>query len=300
MPLVVNTNVSSLIAQRNLSTNTNMLNKSLERLSSGYRINRAADDAAGLTISETLRSQIRGINTALQNAQDGISILQITEGTLSVVTDNLQRVRELTVQAANDTNGVAQRDAIESEIKARLFDNQRIVQAANFNGIKLLNGSALLALGSVRLQIGPNADIVENTLDITRALDTASMQMLGMFVDSLNPALGSYSTTWDSISFINFLNNSNARTFLMDIDRALASVSARRSLIGAIQNQLDSAIQNLSLSGENFSASESRIRDLDMAAETANLTKAQILQQASVSILSQANQAPGLVLRLLQ
>lgn len=289
MPLVVNTNIASLIAQRNLSINTTNLTKNLEKLSSGYRINRAADDAAGLTISETLRSQIRGIRAALQNAQDGISILQITEGTLSVVQDNLQRVRELTVQAANDTNSDTQRDAIESEIKARLLDNERIVQAAQFNGIKLLDGTASNAM----LQIGPNSDISENTLDISSALAAADVEALELLMSANN-------TGWTSIGSIDFVDGTNARQFIADLDVAISNVSARRSLIGALQNQLDSAIQNLSLGAENFTASESRIRDLDLAAETANLTRNQILQQASASILSQANQAPSLVLRLLQ
>lgn len=295
MPLVVNTNIASLVAQRNLSINAATFNKSLERMSSGLRINRAADDAAGLTISENLRSQIRGIQTALQNAQDGISILQITEGTLSVLNDNLQRIRELTVQAANDTNSDPQRDAIESEIKARLNDNQRIVQAAQFNGIKLLTGSATNA----RLHIGANANTAENTLDISSALASSFCTALGL--------LGAgTSTGWGTIASINFqavgatTGGDISRRFLNDLDAAITAVSARRSLIGAFQNQLDSTTQNLALGVENFTASESRIRDLDMAAETADMTKSQILQQASVSILAQANQSPSLVLKLLQ
>lgn len=289
MPLVVNTNMASLVSQRNLGINTVNLNRSLERLSSGYRINRAADDAAGLTISEGLRSDIRGSKVAVQNAQDGVSILQIAEGTLSVVSDNLQRIRELTVQAANDTNADAQRNAIEQEIKARLSDNQRIVDASQFNGIALLDGTAVNA----RLQIGSDSNSALNTLDITSALASSSSSAIGL--------LGAATSTgFQTIASIDITAGSVARKFLNDIDVAIATMSSRRSLIGAFQNELESALANLSLSVENFTASESRIRDLDIASETAIMTKNQILQQASVSILSQANSAPQLVLRLLQ
>ena len=289
MPIFINTNVTSIVAQRNLANNTEKLNQSLERLSSGYRINRAADDAAGLTISENLKSQINGINTALQNAQDGISILQITEGTMSVMTDNLQRIRELTVQAANDTNARAQRSAIESEIQARLEDNQRIVKAASFNGIKLLTGSATNA----RLQIGAESTLSTNTLNITSALATTTATAMGV----LGAATSAGFTT---ISAIQFTTGSVARKFLNDVSAALNQISARRAKVGAMQNELNSTVQNLQLSNQNFTASESRIRDLDVASETARLTQLQILQQASISILSQANQTPNLVLKLLQ
>lgn len=292
MPLVVNTNIASLIAQRNLTQNTTNVNRSLERMSSGYRINRAADDAAGLTISETLRSDIRGMKMALQNVQDGVSMLQIAEGALSVVGENLQRVRELTVQAANDTNSPEQRDAIESEIQARLQDNERIASAINFNGIKLLDGSTL----SARLQIGANSNINEDTINITNAFATTTGSAMGLFNDGVTPT----SAGWNSIASIDFTTGSRARAFLTDIDNALSAISARRSEIGAYQNQLESVVSNLTLGVENFTASESKIRDLDMAAEMASQVKNQILQQAAVSILSQANQAPTLVMSLLR
>jgi flagellin len=289
MPLVVNTNISSLIAQRNLTHNTINVGKSLERLSSGYRINRAADDAAGLTISETLRSDIRGMKMALQNVQDGVSILQITEGTLSVISENLQRIRELTVQAANDTNAVQQRDAIELEIKARLEDNDRIVQAAKFNGIELLTGNTTNA----RLHIGAHSNAVENTLDISGALANSFSDAIGVLGPTTNAG-------FLTINDVDLVDGDTSRLFLSDIDTAIAAISARRSGIGAIQNQLESAINNITLSIENFSASESRIRDLDIAAESSLQVRNQILQQTAVSILAQANQAPALVLRLLQ
>ncbi len=289
MPLVVNSNMASLIAQRNLSVNNINLNRSLERLSSGFRINKASDDAAGLTISEQLRSKIRGLKTALQNSQDGISILQIAEGSLSVINENFQRIRELTVQAANATNNRDQRAAIESEIKARLEDNDRIVQSTSFNGISLLTGSTTNA----RLQIGSDSGLSTDTLDIANALANAAATALGL----LGATTSSGFTTTASILFS---TGTVARKFLNDVDVALAAVSSRRALIGAFQNQLDSTIQNITLGIENFTSSESRIRDLDIASENAMLTRNQILQQASISVLSQANQTPQAVLRLLQ
>ncbi len=285
---VINTNVASLIAQRNLQISSDAYTASMEKISSGYRINKAEDDPAGLTIAETLQGQILNINTALQNVQDGNSTLQIADGTLSVVTDNLQRIRELTVQAANDTNSSAQRLAIENEIQSRLNDNQRIVQAATFNGVNLLTGSAKGTL----LQVGPNASTSMNTINIGSALGTATATAMGL--------LGATTSThWNTVGSIDFTNGDKARAFLNDIDRALSAVSQRRSLIGALQNQLGSATKNLQMNSENFSASESRIRDVNIASETSNLTKNQILEEASVSILSQANQAPQMVLKLL-
>ncbi len=289
MPIVVNTNIASLIAQQNLSVNTNNVNGSLEKLSSGYKINHASDDPAGLSISETLNSQISGIQTALQNAQEGNSILQVAEGTLSVIGDNLQRIRELTVEAANDTNSSTQRAALASEIKARLNDNQRMVQAAQFNGINLLTGSAV----SARLQIGPDASIADNTINIASVLATATATAIGI----LGAAT---STKWGTIGSINITNGSVARSFLGEIDKAIQAISSRRTLIGAYQNQLSSAISNLQLGSQNLTSSESNIRDVDVAAESAKLTQSQILQQASVSILTQANQTPSMVLKLLQ
>lgn len=315
MPLVVNTNVASLAAQRNLSLNTFNLNRSLERLSSGFRINHAADDAAGLQISETLKTGIRGMQKALQNTQDGVSMLQISEGSLSVIGENLQRVRELTVQAANDTNSDVQRDALELEIQARLRDNQRIVTATQFNGIALLSGQQVGSY-EIRLQIGPDESLEVDTLNITSILATTYATAIGL----LEGGGANTSAGWGSIGSINFASTlitifiggggvpittvagagTIARAFLGDIDRAISAISSRRALIGAVGNQLESILQNLNLTRENYIASESRVRDLDMAQETANLTKNQILQQASASILAQANQTPSLVLGLLQ
>lgn len=280
MSLVINTNVASLNAQRLLFVNTSALQKNYERLASGFRINRAADDAAGLQISENLRAQIRGVSQAINNAQDGNNLLSVAEGTLSVVQENLQRIRELTVQAANDTNGPDQRNAIEQEIQARIDDISRITRATEFNGIKLLDTTTP---GSLRLQVGANEVASLDTIDI-----------------AAGGALGDATATTLGVGNLDLSTNSLALTFLATVDTALTEVSKRRATIGSIQNRLDSAIQNLQIARENFSASESRIRNVDVAAESAHLVRSQILQQASMAILSQANQSPALALSLLQ
>ena len=276
MGLVINTNMQSLVAQRSLSENTSSLNTSMQRLSTGFRINRAADDAAGLSISETLRSQYRGADVAKTNAQDAINLLQTAEGDLSVVQDNLQRVRELTVQAANDTNSSSERVAIQGEIQARMDEIQRLSDGSQFNGKKLLDGTA----GTLTFQIGANSSS-ENQVQAS-VFGDADATALGitMDVDELSTA-------------------AKAATFLNHVDSAIANVSERRSDIGSMQNRLESTIESLTITSENLKASESRIRDVDVAKESASMMKSQILQQASVSILAQANQAPGLAMSLI-
>ena len=283
MGLVINTNVSSLIAQRKLSNNTQMVNSSFEKLSSGLRINRASDDAAGLNISENLTTQIRGNQKALSNAQDGVNVLQIAEGALNVISENLQRIRELTVQAANDTNSSTERKAIAMEVKARLDDIDRIANSTRSNNINLLDGT----VSTFRLQIGANSDLTQDTLSISTAFQKSTSSSLGIS--------GTITVTSAGV----FNDNSAARGFLDQIDTALGQVLTRRSQIGAIQNRLQSTIENISIAIENFEATNSRIRDLDIASETAKLTKNQILQQSALGILSQANQAPNLAMRLL-
>ena len=287
MALVINTNVSSLIAQRNLQSNTQNLNKSLERLASGYRINRAADDAAGLSISETLRTQIRGTKQAIDNTQDGINILQIGEGAYVTISDNLQRIRELTIQAANDTNSSIERSAIALEVSERLKDINRIAATTRGSNVKLLDGS----MSIFNLQIGANASAETNALNIGSVFQTSTCTALGISqsIDaSINASTGVYQS------------GDACRAFLNDIDAAITAVSERRSMLGALQNRLESTVENLSISVENLMTTESRIRNLDIAEESANLTKQQILQQASLNVLTQANQAPTLALKLLQ
>jgi flagellin len=280
MPIIINNNVASLIAQRNLGTNSSSLTQSIERLSSGYRINKASDDAAGLSISENLRSQIRGNAKAMGNTQDGMNMLTIAEGGLSVVGENIQRIRELCVQAANETNGTTERSAILSEITARLADINRIARATQFNNLSLLDGS----LSSCRLQIGAGAASV-NVIDISSVMSKSTA------ATALGLNLSVSASTW---------SGDNIRSYLSSIDDALKTLNSRRSDLGAFQNRLQSSLENLTVMNENLQASESRIRDLDVAAESATMTKYQILQQASATVLAQANQIPQIALTLIR
>lgn len=284
MGVRINTNIEALNAQRNLSVTAAQFAKSVERLSSGLRINRAGDDAAGLSISEKLRGQVRGLNQAIRNAQDGISLIQTAEGGLNEVHSILQRMRELAVQAANDTLTTADRTGIASELVALRDEIDRIGNQTEFNTKKLLDGSA--STSAVTLHIGANAD---QTISLTIA-------------DSRSSAIGSTGTdlstsvdTFDTTS-----NQANAEAMISVIDDAIADISTTRSSLGAYQNRLERTIANLGVASENLAASESRIRDVDLAAETVNFTRAQILSQAGTSVLAQANVAPQSVLQLLR
>jgi len=287
MSIVVNTNVSSLMVQRGLTQATDGIGKSLERLSTGYRINRAADDAAGLTISESLKAQGRGAAMATQNAQTGVNLLQTAEADLGIIQDNLQRIRDLSIQAANGTNGTSERNAIKSEVEQRVKEVTRIANSSAFNSIKLLDGTST----GLALHIGANfvADAVSlNSLTIGAPLDKADATSLGL--NSSSDA--TFLTT-------QFESSTKAASYISLIDSAISTVSSRRSTIGSLQNRLDSAISSLAVKQQNMSAAESRIRDVDVAKEAAGLTKNQILQQASASLLAQANQAPSIALSLI-
>jgi len=278
MSIVVNTNIDSILVQRSLVKATAGISRSIERLSTGYRINNAADDAAGLTISEGLAAQARGSTVASDNAQTGINLLQTAEGDLSIIQDNLQRIRDLTVQAANGAYGTEERIAIEKEVVARLKEINRLANSSKFNSINLLNGEGT----NLVLQIGPNTEASFNSLDIGGPLSKATYTSLGIV--SLDTA---YSTS------------ASAASFLREIDIAIKAVSERRSEIGSLQNRLESTIDSLEIKSQNLEAAESRIRDVDIADEASNLAKNQILQQASSSLLAQANQAPAIALSLI-
>ena len=280
MSIVINNNIASLIAQRNLGNNTSNLIKSIERLSSGYRINHASDDAAGLSISENLRSQIRGNSKAMNNIQDGINMLTIAEGGLSVIGENVQRVRELCVQAANDTNATSEKNAILSEINARIADIDRISKSAQFNKLSLLDGT----LSSAKLQIGAGSSSV-NVIDISTVLATAADS------SSIGISLTASGATW---------SGDNIRSYLSQLDTALSTINIKRLNLGAFQNRLESALENLSIMNENLKGAESRIRDVDVASESANMSKYQILQQASATVLAQSNRLPQIALMLMQ
>jgi flagellin len=287
MGITVNTNVQSLNAQRTLSTNTRALSKSFEKLSSGLRINRASDDAAGLEISEALRSQIRGTATANSNVQDGINLLNTADGSLEATTNNLQRIRELTVQGANDTLSLIQRSAIDTELLQLAKDITRISNSTQFNSKVLADGSQV----SLRIQVDANKSSTVNTIDL------ATAAAVNPFGDSRATALALFTGVVQKISV---RTNVSALKTLSIVDAALQTVSNRRASLGALTNRLESASTNLQIANENFSASESRIRNADIAKESANLTKNQVLQQASAQILGQANQNSQLALSLLR
>jgi flagellin len=284
MPLVVNTNVSSLNAQRYLSKNTGQLSKSLEKLASGYRINRASDDAAGLQISETLRTQIKGSKKALDNVQDGINVLNIMDGAYGVITDSLQRMRELTVQAANDTLAAPQRTAIKAELDQLAADITRISDSTAFNGVKLMDGTSV----NFNLQVGPNDQLANDVINLATAAATNPFADIDATVLGINSAATNVTTSANALATITLM------------DTAITTITSARATIGALGNRLESVATNLANSIENFSASESRIRNVDVAAESAELTRNQILQQASSTILAQANQIPQLALQLLK
>jgi flagellin len=282
MALTLNTNISSLVARNNLTSATLMIQKSMERLSTGYRINHAGDDVAGLNISEGLRTQIRGSNMALRNAQDGASMLQVAEGAFSTITENLQRIRELTVQAASSTNSVVERTAIAGEVFQRITDITEIAKAAKFNSVRLLDGFT----SRFTIQIGPNGT---DFLGVSAAFQKVTALALGLTASKATVAAAGY-----------FLSEGAARAFITTVDNALTTMFTRRSTIGSYQARLDSVTNNLQVRVENLSASESRIRDVDVAIETANLTRSQVLQQSAASILAQANQMPTIALSLIR
>jgi flagellin len=264
---------------RQLSVNTTNTNKSIEKLSSGLRINRAGDDAAGLAISEKMRGQIRGLDMASKNSQDGISLIQTTEGALNEVHSILQRQRELAVQSASDTNVGADRTALNDEFAQLTAEVGRIKDTTQFNTMNLLDKSAGTA-GVLKLQVGANKD---QTIDLK--LDTA-----GVDLTAIETALKAADIT----------DQAKSNTAIATLDTQIASVSSGRSYLGAVQNRLEHTINNLNTSSENLSAAESRVRDVDMAKEMMAQTKNNILAQASQAMLAQANQQPQGVLQLLR
>ena len=272
MAITVNTNVASMNAQRNLSKSGSALATSFERLSSGLRINRAGDDAAGLAISEDMKANIRSMNQAERNANDGISLLQTAEAGLSEVGGILGRMRELATQSASGTLDATQRGYVDEEFQALATEIDRLGAVSEFNGTALLDGTA-----NVDLQIGIN-----NTADDRINVTIAAMDTVGLGIDA---------------SLVD--TAANAQTAIDDIDAAIETVSGQRATIGATENRLQITVSNLSSARENLSAANSRIRDVDVASETAALTRNNILQQAGVSVLAQANQAPSLALSLL-
>ena len=276
MGFTIATNVSSLNAMRNLTLNQTSQAKSVERLSSGLRINRAADDAAGLSISEGLKNQVSGLQVAGRNAQDGISLIQTAEGALTEVHNIMNRMRDLAVQSSNDTNNTASRTAIQSEVTALSSELTRISTSTNFNGIKLLNNTAGATPGTLKIQVGADAS---DTIDISLADVATTLGTLG------TPAVNT---------------QAGATTAITNLDTAIADISSKRATLGAQQNRLESTARTIAVSVENLSSANSRIRDTDMAAEMGSFTKSQILSQAATAMLAQANQMNSGVMQLLQ
>jgi flagellin len=290
MSIVVNTNTQSIFAQRALSKNTLNLQKSIEKLSTGSKINKAADDAAGLSISEKLTSQVRGLEKAKQNVGDGISMIQTAEGGLSVVHDNLQRIRELVVQSKNGTNGSSELDSIQREINERVTTIEDIAGATKYNGNALIKSAS-----ATTLQVGADdgqtlsvkLDEINIDVDVTsgNSLGDGAIKLSALHVGgSIKAQDGTTSASTGSIA---------------NVDKMITNVSRMRSYLGAIQNSLESRVDYLDVAIENNSASRSRVKDVDIAKESSNMLKNQILQQSAASMLSQANSTPQLALNLL-
>jgi flagellin len=277
-PLAINTNVGSLVAQNNLGKAGRALNTSIERLSSGLRINSASDDAAGLAVSEGLRAQTEGFKQAMENANDAVSILSTAEGAMNSISDTLVRMRELAVQAANDSLTGTERGYINTEFTQLATEITRISDVAEFNGIKVMDGTAGAATnGALVFQVGTRST-ANDRIGITLAdVDATSLSVNASAVDTL----------------------ANAQTAITAVDAAISTLATSRATLGATMNQLTSAVDNLATTVENMSAANSQIRDTDVAAESANFTKSQVLMQAGTSMLSQANAVPNLALRLL-
>ena len=385
MSSVINTNVSSLNAQRNLNHSQAALQTSLQRLSSGLRINSAKDDAAGLAISQRFTAQINGLDQAARNANDGISLAQTAEGSLSTVTDNLQRIRQLSVQAANATNSTSDRQALQTEVAQLKAEIDRTANSASFNGVKLLDGSSpsfvfqvgantsssdtitvsglvnatVSGLGSVTsastqssaisgltttaiagdatdfikingtnvgaitasgtssqraAQVVDSINAISTTTNVNAYVDSTSGKIVltsnatiavttggtGTTGSGFGASVSATASTTTGLTSLDVSSFSGAQLAINQVDSALAQISSARATLGAVQNRFSSVVTNLQTTNENLSASRSRIQDADFAAETANLTKAQILQQAGTAILAQANSIPNNVLSLLK
>src|SRR3989475_9239258 len=274
MPQTINTNLASLNAQRNLNTSQMSLATSMQRLSSGLRVNSAKDDAAGLAIAERMNAQVKGMNVAIRNANDAISLSQTAEGALGKVGDMLQRMRELAVQSANATNSAADRTSLDAEYQQLGGEIGRTLTSTKFNGIAILAGGA----GAQAFQVGANNG---DTVTIT----TTNMSGAASITD---------------VTGGNVTSVANANTALTKLDTALDTVNSERATYGAAQNRFDNTVTTLQVAAENHTAARSRIMDADFAAGTANLSRSQILQQAGTAMIAQANQLPQQVLQLLK
>jgi flagellin len=287
VPQTINTNLNSINAQRNLSMSQSSLAISMQRLSSGLRVNSAKDDAAGLAIAERMTTQVRGMNVAIRNANDGISMSQTAEGAMGKVSDSLQRMRELSVQAANATNSSSDKDSLDKEFGELAKEIQRVLGGTTFNGLSILGAQA----GNFQFQVGANTTS-NDTVDLTTTDLTADATLTAVAgTDNTGSGRAVIDSTADSTTIKGVIDN---------IDQAINTINTNRAVMGASQSRFESVIGNLQISVENQSAAKSRIMDTDFAAETANLSRAQILQQAGNAMVAQANQLPQQVMTLLR
>lgn len=283
MSIIVNTNMSAIKTQKNLTTATNALSKSLERMSTGYKINSAKDDAAGMFVATNLAKQISGSKIAQSNVSTGSNVLSTVEGDLDVILDNLNRIRDLTVQASNGVYDEDSQQAMCDEAVARMEEIDRVATASNFNGLKLIDGSIA---NDLRLQVGANSDASANCIHVSKDVFSSKK--------STDLGLSNATATKDI-----FKNPSSAATYIDTIDTAINTVTKAKSTIGAVQNRLDAASDSLSTTIENATAAKSTIMDADVAEEAAEYTKQQILRQTSASLLIQANALPSLAISLI-
>lgn len=279
MSISVNTNTTSMMVQRNLSSATGKLATSMQRLSTGMRINNAGDDAAGLSLSEKIKSQVSSSDVCKSNAQTGLNMLQIADGDLDVINQNLQRIKDLAVQSANGVYSTSERASMNQEVQLRLGEVDRIAKSSSFSELKLLDGS-MSGTGKCLLQIGSESNKDENTIDISGAFGRTTTTSLGVSGKDVSTA-------------------DNARTMIDSINTAVNTISSSRSVIGASMNRLNSTIDRIDIRKENLNSSYSLIRDTDIASESSNLTKQQVLQQSSATLLQQANQTPAIALTLI-
>ena len=308
MPIIVNTNVTALKTQKSLNSATSTLEKSLERMSTGLRINRAGDDAAGLYVATGLNTQIRGSKVAQDNVETGNNVLSIMEGDLDVILDNLNRIRDLSVQAANSVYSEDAMTAMADEVKQRLAEINRVSEASNFNGLNLLNGDSKLSEQGLRLQVGANADEAGNCIKIEpeffAKLNSSTLGATtteGIQGDSgITAAKGlSGGPNFENVKAA-FASASAAAQYINMLDTAINDISNKKATIGATMNRLDAAASSLTTTIENNTAAKSTIMDADIAEESAEYTKAQILQQTSSALLVQANALPQIAISLVQ
>lgn len=303
MGIIVNTNMAAIKSQKNLNSATSGLNTALERMSTGYKINRAADDAANMYVATGLETQIRGSKVAQNNISTGTNVLSIMEGDMDVILDNLNRIRDLSLQAANSIYDDDSVNAIKDEITQRLDEIDRISAQSNFNGLTLLDGNSKLAVNGLRLQVGANADAAANSVSIdSNFFEKMDSETLGVDATRTLPGGSNLQADKGLRDNVNaaFESASNAAQYVDFLDTAIDDIANKKAKIGATQNRLDSAADSLVTTIENNTNAKSTIMDADVAEESANYTKYQILQQTTASLLVQANSLPQIAISLVQ